>query len=187
MELHAAYILAAGWGISELCLMRKRRSGSNSVSRDRNSLRLIWLAAIGSIALSMFVVPKVSAWNLPWSGQLYVAGICCFAGGLVLRWYSIIYLGRFFTVNVAIASDHKLIDSGPYRWARHPSYTGAILVFLGIGLCTGNVALLVVIVVPYLAAILWRIHVEEEALLAAFGQQYRDYMRKTRRLIPLVY
>jgi protein-S-isoprenylcysteine O-methyltransferase len=68
-------------------------------------------------------------------------GAALFAAGLALRWYAIVYLGRFFTVNVAISKDHRLIDTGPYRFIRHPSYTGAIMAFVGVfasGFCLHN-------------------------------------------------
>jgi protein-S-isoprenylcysteine O-methyltransferase len=187
MSLDTPYILAAAWGISEMCLMATKRSGAGSTSSDRSSLQLIWVAAVGGIALGIFLAFRLRDWAFPWHTQVSIAGFCCFIAGVVLRWYSIIYLGRFFTVNVAIAADHKLIDSGPYRWLRHPSYTGALLTFIGLGLCAGNMVSFVVMVVPYCAAVLWRIHVEEAALLKAFGDQYRSYMQRTRRLIPLVY
>jgi protein-S-isoprenylcysteine O-methyltransferase Ste14 len=101
--------------------------------------------------------------------------------------YAIVHLGRFFTVNVAISSSHRLIDTGPYRFVRHPSYTGALMAFLGLALCLANWASLVILLVPVFLVFLRRMHVEERALLQAFGDQYRDYMRRTKRLIPAVY
>jgi protein-S-isoprenylcysteine O-methyltransferase Ste14 len=101
--------------------------------------------------------------------------------------YAIVHLGRFFTVNVAISSIHRLIDTGPYRFVRHPSYTGALMAFLGLALCLANRASLVILLVPVFLVFLRRMHVEERALLQAFGDQYRDYMRRTKRLIPAVY
>jgi protein-S-isoprenylcysteine O-methyltransferase len=98
-----------------------------------------------------------------------------------------VHLGRFFTVNVAIATNHRLIDTGPYRFVRHPSYTGALMAFLGLALCLANWASLVVMVVPVFLVFLWRMHVEEGALLQALGNQYRNYMNRTKRLIPAVY
>ncbi|MSU69531.1 MAG: isoprenylcysteine carboxylmethyltransferase family protein [Opitutaceae bacterium] len=95
--------------------------------------------------------------------------------------------GRFFTVNVAIASDHQLVESGPYRYLRHPTYTGALLAFLGLGLCMGNLVSLGFIVIPIFLAFRRRMRVEEEALLGAFGDKYRTYMQRTRRLLPFVY
>lgn len=88
---------------------------------------------------------------------------------------------------MAIASDHQLVESGPYRYLRHPTYTGALLAFLGLGLCMGNLVSLGFIVIPIFLAFRRRMRVEEEALLGAFGDKYRTYMQRTRRLLPFVY
>jgi protein-S-isoprenylcysteine O-methyltransferase len=114
-------------------------------------------------------------------------GVTLYAAGLILRWYAILHLGRFFTVNVAIAADHRVIDTGPYRFVRHPSYTGALMAFLGLALCLANWASLTVLVVPVFFVFLRRIQVEEAALLQALGDEYRGYMSRTKRLIPAVY
>jgi protein-S-isoprenylcysteine O-methyltransferase len=106
-------------------------------------------------------------------------------GSLSLLW--IVVLGRFFTGNVAIAPDHRLIEEGPYRFVRHPSYTGSLLAFLGLGICYCNWASLAALMFPTLAVFLRRMQVEEAALVAAFGDRYRDYIRRTKRLIPAIY
>jgi protein-S-isoprenylcysteine O-methyltransferase Ste14 len=78
-----------------------------------------------------------------------------------------------------------VVTSGPYRWIRHPSYTGALLTLLGILVCCLNwlsfFALLLAI-----AGYAYRIRVEEAALAEGLGDAYRDYMRRTRRLIPFI-
>ena len=61
------------------------------------------------------------------------------------------------------------------------------MAFLGLALCLGNWTSLLLMMIPVLAAFLWRIHVEEAALLQAFGARYREYMNRTKRLIPAVY
>jgi protein-S-isoprenylcysteine O-methyltransferase len=106
---------------------------------------------------------------------------------MALRWYAIIHLGRFFTTNVAIAKDHHLVDSGPYRFVRHPSYTGSMMAVIGFLLTMANWATLLIIFVPIIAITLWRIHIEEEVLLGALGEPYRAYMQRTKRLIPGIY
>jgi protein-S-isoprenylcysteine O-methyltransferase Ste14 len=104
-----------------------------------------------------------------------------------MRWVSIIHLGRFFTVNVAIAADHQLVETGPYRFIRHPSYSGALLAFVGWGMVLRNWASLLIALLPIAVAFLYRINVEERALLEALGDCYRAYMARTKRLIPFLY
>jgi protein-S-isoprenylcysteine O-methyltransferase len=93
----------------------------------------------------------------------------------------------FFTVDVAIATDHRLIDTGPYQSVRHPSYTGALMAFVGLGLCLHNAASLLVVTMPVLWVFSRRMRIEEDALTAGLGESYRDYMLRTRRLIPGIY
>jgi protein-S-isoprenylcysteine O-methyltransferase len=90
-------------------------------------------------------------------------------------------------VDVAVAADHKVIDSGPYRFVRHPSYTGVLLAFFGVGLSLANYVSLFLLTVPITAVFLYRIRVEEAALTSGLGEPYRRYMDKTRRLIPFLY
>jgi protein-S-isoprenylcysteine O-methyltransferase len=179
--------LGAIYGLSELYLAFTRRSRTRVLSRDQRSLFILWVVIIVSIWLAIQMVWIARGATLPYLRGFYVFGFCAFLGGLILRWYSIGYLGRYFTVNVAIDPEHELVDSGPYRYIRHPSYTGALLAFLGLGLCLGNWLSILFLTVPIIGAFLWRIRIEETALLEALGQDYRDYMRRTERLVPWVY
>jgi protein-S-isoprenylcysteine O-methyltransferase Ste14 len=105
-------VLGLIWFASELCLMT-RRSGPGTTSKDRGSLRVILFVNMASIGLGIMAAHHFRACVLPARSLFYVIGICVFVLGFVLRFYSIFYLGRFFTINVAIATDHHLIDSGP--------------------------------------------------------------------------
>src|SRR2546423_14055212 len=125
--------------------------------------------------------------ELPRGNAVSVAAVALFAAGLVLRWWAIVTLGRFFTVDVTIEKDHELVERGPFRMVRHPSYTGVLLAFVGLGLSLGNWAALLVIFLPIVAAFIHRMNVEENALSDALGSQYTDYMRRTKRLVPFVY
>jgi len=173
------------WLVLELCCTR--RSGANEISKDRGSLRIIGLSNAFSIFFSVAAARHLPDFSLPARNFFYIAGIGIFLTGLVLRFYSIFYLGRFFTVNVAIAADHRLIDSGPYRFIRHPSYTGLLMLFLGLGLGMGNWLSVAILILPIFAALLWRMKIEEAALSEALGEPYRDYLKRTKRLIPLIY
>lgn len=195
LPLPSVQLLLAIVLVGELFLMRSRLSSDASRAADRGSLRLLFIAISGSIVLawltarmlpqarfeSLFVLgPTTMKW-------LYGAGLVLFTAGLGLRWYSVVYLGRLFTYDVAIAADHRVVDSGPYRYIRHPAYSGALLTFVGLGLCGGNAVSLLVLVTPTAWALLRRMAIEEAALESALGGRYRDYVARTRRLIPLVY
>jgi protein-S-isoprenylcysteine O-methyltransferase len=104
---------------------------------------------------------------------------------MALRWHAIRILGRSFTYTVATQPGQRLIDIGPYRWVRHPSYTGSLLTILGILLCCVNPMSLLGLVPP-LAGYAYRIRIEEKALTTALGEAYRSYARRTRRVLPFL-
>jgi protein-S-isoprenylcysteine O-methyltransferase len=189
MDLGISQVLGTIFTLSEIGLgvVKRARSGKSQLA-DRGSLLLLWTVIVVSVALAFSF--KLAFTTLDFGAMPAAAralGIGLFVVGLAIRWYAIIYLGRFFTVNVAIASDHRLIDAGPYRYIRHPSYAGALLAFLGLGLCIGNWASVLVLTAPMVAVFVWRMHVEEAALVQGLGDEYRVYMRRTKRLIPKIY
>ncbi len=187
MRLPNPLVLAAIYGLSELYLALTRRSQTQAVSRDRRSLILLWTIIVVSLWFGIQMVWLFPDATVPYLRGFYLFGFLLFLGGLILRWYSIGYLGRYFTIDVSISAEHKLIDSGPYRCIRHPTYTGALLAFLGLGFCFGNWLSILFLTVPIIAAFLWRIWIEERALTDALGENYRAYVERTKRLIPFVY
>ena len=134
-----------------------------------------WLSAV-------FSAPLFG--GAPW---LRLASLLVLLSGIVIRWTAIFTLGKAFSANVAIREDQKLKQSGLYRLVRHPSYSGLLLILFAVGLQTRNWAGLLVLIVPTTAALIYRIHVEEPALSAAFGEQYADYSKATWRLVPGLY
>ncbi len=172
---------------SEFTLAVAKRSKVRGGGKDRSTLLLLWLVICASIFAGFFLRAAFPQASLPHPRFFYVAGLVLFILGLIIRWIAIIYLGRFFTVNVAIAEDHELVTTGPYRYVRHPSYTGTLLIFLGFGLCMLNIFSLAAVFLPICAAFLWRMHVEEAALQDAFGDRYQLYAATKRRLLPFVY
>ncbi|MCU1302401.1 MAG: putative methyltransferase [Candidatus Sulfotelmatobacter sp.] len=106
--------------------------------------------------------------------------------GAAFRWYSASLLGKYFTFDVATHSGQTVVERGPYRYIRHPSYTGALVSLFGFGLALGNWAGLVASVGCLGVAYAYRIPVEEGALVSALGEPYRQYLARTWRLVPFL-
>jgi protein-S-isoprenylcysteine O-methyltransferase Ste14 len=111
-------------------------------------------------------------------------GCAVMAFGMTIRLLAVAALKRQFTVKVSIMEKHEIVDTGLYGKIRHPAYLGHLVSLLGIGLLLGNWVGLTVLVVLPLAGILYRIRVEERALLSHFGDAYQGYTGRTKRLIP---
>ncbi|MGV9011126.1 MAG: methyltransferase family protein [Flavobacteriales bacterium] len=187
MSLPSPTICFTLFGISELSLAVFKRSGKGTQSQDRGTLGLLWGVIGASIFLAMFIANGAPRYGYAFSGFAYVVGLLLFIAGVALRWWAIVHLGRFFTVDVAIAKDHRVVSDGPYRFIRHPSYTGALLAFIGLGLLVHNWLAALVLLVPITVMFLWRMNIEERALSVALGEVYTGYMANTKRLIPFVY
>jgi protein-S-isoprenylcysteine O-methyltransferase len=159
-----------------------RHKTEKAENRDRFSLALImvgnlvaWIVGIGLAFAGLGSMHSV---------PLQFAGLLVMAVGIVVRSTAIVQLGRFHTPNVAVRADHQLMNTGLYRYVRHPSYLGALIAFLGFSLGLGNWLSLAVIMGVTVCIYLYRMHEEEAALSAAFGDAYRAYSRTTKRLIP---
>ncbi|MGA9958390.1 MAG: isoprenylcysteine carboxylmethyltransferase family protein [Acidobacteriaceae bacterium] len=181
-------ILFYGWCFSEVYIalgMRTRNSGGNT--RDRGTQLLLWIV----IFFSIFACEWISGSHAPtmFGGAhwLKTCGIVVFIIGLAIRWIAILSLGKSFSANVAIQPSQTIYRGGMYRWIRHPSYLGMLIIFLAIGIHSRNWLGLFVVLIPTTLALLYRIHVEEIALNSAFGEAYASYSKTTRRLLPFLY
>ena len=117
---------------------------------------------------------------------LFIAGIFFIFTGILLRWYSIQLLGKYFTSDIAIFPDHKIIEAGLYKIIRHPGYAGSLLSFIGLGLIFGNRISLAILIIFSSINITITIKAEEKVLLNYFGIKYKKYIQRTKRLIPYV-
>lgn len=182
------WVACAAWIVPEIAAWRMKRSSDTSLASDRGSLQLIvvlwWLGIALAVAIAI-LVPQAALTSH--RAAIFCGGICIMLAGVVLRWYSAALLGKYFTFDVAVAGGHSLIEAGPYRYIRHPSYSGALLSLLGFGLALGNWAALAVAMACLASAYLYRIPVEERALQSALGEPYQQYMQRTWRLVPFIF
>lgn len=181
----SAYTL---WIVLETATSLRKRSRDKSSWRDRGSygliIGLLWTGISLDFALSSLATTAAIRWQrIP----LFYAGVVLILVGLAFRFYAMSFLGRFFTYRVAVQSDQTVIERGPYKYIRHPSYTGALITLLGVALALGNWAGLTVLLGLMGIAYAYRISVEEAALVAALGEPYRQYMGRTRRLVPFLF
>ena len=121
----------------------------------------------------------------PW--PLFFVGLALAVGGFALRFWAIATLGPMFQQHLVIQEHHVVTTDGPYRLVRHPSYTGPILILLGVGLVLDTWAGLGLCIVLPVAAYAWRITVEERMLVAGLGAVYEEYRERTWRLVPGVW
>ncbi len=180
----ATYVV---WVAPEI-ILGFRRPAMDARKEDRGSMLVVVGSIYLGVALAFLAVTAAPSLTVGarWKTMFFV-GIAVWYGGMLLRWYSIRTLGRFFTTKVAIAKDQHVIEQGPYRWLRHPSYLGGLLAVLGFGITLTNWLSVVLPVVCLLAAYAYRIPLEERALVRGLGTAYSDYMRRTWRLVPYVY
>jgi protein-S-isoprenylcysteine O-methyltransferase len=134
---------------------------------------VIWYAGVG----------RMRGWEL----SAGFAGVSLILAGLAVRWTAIRTLGKYFERVINIQPDHEIVRRGLYKRVRHPSYTGALAAHFGFGLAFADWLTLAAAFLPMLAAVLYRIRVEERALRQKFGAEYELYAAHTKRLLPGIY
>jgi protein-S-isoprenylcysteine O-methyltransferase Ste14 len=175
------------WGMMELSQRAaSRREGATRIGGvgDRLALLACLMATAAWVNLAPRVVPAAA---IRPGAVAFAAGLTVLLAGLVLRGWSFKALGQYFTHVVMVRDDQPVIATGPYRVLRHPSYAGVILAILGVGLASANWAGLVGVTLLIAIPLLWRIHIEESALMTTLGDRYRAYAAQHKRLVPLVW
>jgi protein-S-isoprenylcysteine O-methyltransferase Ste14 len=186
---HAARVLLdlSAWGFAASEISIRLRSGlhRDGDRKDRGSLVAIVVSlvagAVLAVAATRVEATTISGW------PPVVVGVVLMWLGVALRQWAVWTLGRFFTVVVRVSDGQTVVEGGPYRWVRHPSYTGLLLTLLGLGFALGNwLSALALVVVPMVGVVV-RIRIEERALLDGLGEPYRTYAEGRRRLVPGVW
>ena len=176
------------WPVSEIIgggiIPLLRRGGVRTRRRDRGSLLLIFISIVVSLSVAFSFASAGVAMLPSWA---FYPGIVLMVGGIAFRQWAIAVLGRFFSMAVRVQKDQTVVDSGPYRYVRHPSYTGLFMIFVGLGLALQSWG--AVLVLALIFSIVWgyRIRVEERVLIAQLGEAYASYSRRTKWLIPYVF
>jgi protein-S-isoprenylcysteine O-methyltransferase Ste14 len=163
---------------------RRREEAVKKDGGSRIVLRVCLIPAIVLLKLSPKIAPAATI-HPPLVSV--IVGIVVFSSGEGIRIWSKVTLGRYFTYTVQTSSDQPVITSGPYRFVRHPSYTGILLIAIGAGFVWGNWLGLAVLTLLTLVGVTYRIYVEEKALLEELGDRYRTYAEHHKRLIPFVW
>jgi protein-S-isoprenylcysteine O-methyltransferase Ste14 len=156
-------------------------------SSDRLSALAILLAGNLTVlapaieyALRREVRPAPLAWTV-------LAGAALLAGGVAFRVWAIRTLDTSFTAVVKTSAEQRLIATGPYRWLRHPSYTGIVVALTGAAVLFESLWAAASIVVVMLPVYVYRIRLEEQALVDRFGDEYRAFAARRWALLPPVY
>ena len=188
----AAVILFTGVGISSYYRRKADRESGERLSRKADGNAFMNIIRIGGLVLWLsplvyLINPAWMAWSklgLPdevrWLGV--VLGLLCVAG---IYWL-FSSIGTGITPVSATRKEHRLSTSGPYRWVRHPLYTVGSTFIVSFGLMADNwfIALLGILAFVAMAA---RTPKEEANLVEKFGDEYRDYMKRTGRFLPKLF
>ena len=178
------------WLVFFFAFVREGRviQGSFATTPSQQDAGTFRALVIGSpLALVAAIAASFLPWlTIAWPDIAVVLGMALLIAGAVLRRLCFNALGKSFTGTVIVARDQTIVQHGPYRFIRHPSYTAAFLMFIGIGLALCSWISLAILFFAHCYLYGRRVAVEERALLDTLGAPYREYMLRTRRFIPFV-
>ncbi len=180
------YIVWTIWFLSEVIISRIKRSKKNKSELDKGTMNLLWVAIFFGISVAILILFNI---NIPFAKNLSVAmsGLGIILIGMFIRFIAIFSLGKSFTVDISTQENQVLKTRGLFRFVRHPSYLGGLISFVGLGLSFNNILSFFVLMIPIVSAFLYRIKIEEQVLIDKFGDEYIEYMKNTKKLIPFVF
>jgi len=127
-------------------------------------------------------IGRIYYWN-----TFFVIGMALFVIGFMIRIHSILTLKQYFTYSVAKVENHKLIETGLYKFIRHPGYLGQLIIFIGISTSISNWLSILLMMISIGIGYIYRIKVEERFMIEQIGEKYLNYQKRTKRLIPMIY
>jgi len=173
----ALYIV---WILVESPIAKKDVSTEGKQTLDFGTCQAYALGQAGTILTALWFP---STWHSP--NALHFVGIFVFIGGILYRLWAIRTLGQFYSHKVRKMEQHQIVDSGPYRFIRHPAYSGMIIANAGLTLYFFNRVTLAVFLLVLVPSIILRIFVEEKMLFDIEG--YSIFAKKRKRLFPLIW
>jgi protein-S-isoprenylcysteine O-methyltransferase Ste14 len=180
-----AFFSATGaWAVFELVMNVRQRWRAGRRHAHDPTYFVVYLCVAAAIVVSELLGRRGS---LLWpGGRIWpvAAGMTLLLAGVALRAWSIATLGRFFQYQIQIQAEHTVVTAGPYRWVRHPSYTGVALAVTGFALASGDVLSLVAAVILTAIGLAVRIRAEERQLMEALGADYERFAAERKRVIP---
>ncbi|MHA1207198.1 MAG: methyltransferase family protein, partial [Candidatus Hodarchaeales archaeon] len=160
---------------------------SKYLEGKNKQLILIIIGQIWIIGIFLYIIfPETHEWfilGLP--SWVIIVGLVLTVIGMIFELYTQISRGKHFSAYLYIREDHKLISNGPHRFIRHPMYTALTMVLLGLFLASANIYVGLPLPV-FLVVIALRVGKEENVLVEQFGEEYRNYMRRTGRFLPKI-
>jgi protein-S-isoprenylcysteine O-methyltransferase Ste14 len=180
-------VAVATWLVFELVMRVRQGLRARSPAAPDPSAFVLVPALVGSVIAAEVLGRRG---GLPWPGGLIwpvVTGVVLIGGGIGLRAWSIATLGRFFQYQIQVQPGHHMVTGGPYRFVRHPSYSGIALVLAGIALACDDVWSLVAVAVLGGTGLAVRIRAEERQLAEALGSDYENFAAGRKRLVPGVW
>ena len=161
---------AIGFALSEVSIRLRSAANRGGSNADQGSVVAVVVGVTTGVVVAVWSAVGISATTIHGRWLPFVVGLLMMWLGITLREWAVWTLGSFFTIVVRITQAQSVVDRGPYRWVRHPSYTGLLLTLVGLGFALGNwLSVLALAVLPTIGLVI-RIRVEEQALLAALGE-----------------
>jgi len=175
------------YGFFEIFMNLRQSSKSKlTTSSDKSSLwalyGLITLGYALSFSIGATKIGRIYYWN-----TFFVVGMALFVIGFIIRIHSLLVLKQYFTYSVAKVENHKIVETGLYKFIRHPGYLGQLIIFIGISISISNWLSILVMMIPVSIGYIYRIKVEERFMIEQMGEKYLNYQKRTKRLIPMIY
>jgi len=184
----ATFVMVAVRAVSQSRAVRDQ--GGVAVHEGPVSLVAGSVAALVSIVfgLEYIVAPGAFAFAYSWAYPVWLrwVGAVVLPGGVALLAWAHRHLGKSFHSLIVTKQDHVFVDTGPYRFIRHPIYLAYLLNYVGGGLLAGNWVLTVVPVAAYAVLVVLRLGQEERVMISRFGDAYEAYMARTGQLVPRI-